>query len=411
MAFVAEQWGRRWITCDTSRVAITLAKQRLMTATFDYYHLQYPENGVSSGFDYKTVPHVTLQSIANNSEIEEGMSHEGINEAITRYALQETLYDKPKKDSSKIRVTGPFTVEAVPAPFVESPQDVLKRGKQQDGVLTSPPSSISRKKETTRQAEWREKLLSSGIRSKGGKKVLEFSRMEPLSCHTYLHADAYTHENKRVVLSFAPTYSPLGTLQVERALEEAQSLKPRPENVVFAAFQFDPEAARDIEEAKWTGVSLFKVYMDSDLLVEDLKKKPRGVSSFWLMGQPDVGIVREGDGKYRVEVRGFDYYETRAGGEVRLISGDKEDIAMWMLDTDYDGRSLFPSQVFFPLASDKHNWKRLGKTLKAEIEEECIEAYRGTISLPFEAGEYRRIAVKIVDNRGIESLRLLDLKQ
>src|SRR6266436_9017206 len=118
-AFVAEQWGRRWITCDTSRVATTLAKQRLMTADFDYYELAHPEEGVGSGFRYKTVPHVTLKSIANNPEIREGMTREQIDTAITKYADQETLYDQPYADKSRVRVTGPFTVEAVPAPHRE----------------------------------------------------------------------------------------------------------------------------------------------------------------------------------------------------------------------------------------------------------------------------------------------------
>ncbi|MGH9691062.1 MAG: DNA methyltransferase, partial [Candidatus Acidiferrales bacterium] len=119
-AYVAEQWGRRWITCDTSRVAMTLAKQRLMTALYDYYELAHPEEGVGSGFKYKTVPHVTLKSIANNPEIREGMTREQIDAAISKYAEQETLYDQPFIDKSRGRVSGPFTVEAVPAPTVRS---------------------------------------------------------------------------------------------------------------------------------------------------------------------------------------------------------------------------------------------------------------------------------------------------
>ena len=123
-AYVAEQWGRRWITCDTSRVAVTLAKQRLMAADFDYYELAHPEEGIGSGFRYKAVPHVTLKSIANNPEIREGMTREQIDAAIARYADQETLYDQPYIDKSRVRVTGPFTVEAVPAPTVKSLEDI-----------------------------------------------------------------------------------------------------------------------------------------------------------------------------------------------------------------------------------------------------------------------------------------------
>jgi len=123
-AYVAEQWGRRWITCDTSRVATTLAKQRLMAADFDYYDIAHPNEGVGSGFRYKTVPHVTLKCIANNPEIHQGMTREQIDAAIARYADQETLYDQPYIDKSRVRVAGPFTVEAVPAPTVRSLENI-----------------------------------------------------------------------------------------------------------------------------------------------------------------------------------------------------------------------------------------------------------------------------------------------
>jgi adenine-specific DNA-methyltransferase len=115
----------------------------------------------------------------------------------------------------------------------------------------------------------------------------------------------------------------------------------------------------------------------------------------------------ENKGKYAVSVHGFDYYNTKTGG---IESGGEDKIAVWMLDTDYDGRSLYPRQVFFPMAGEKDGWARLAKNLKAAIDEELIEAYRGTISLPFEPGQHKRIAVKIVDDRGIESLKVMELE-
>ena len=142
-AYVAEQWGRRWITCDTSRVATTLAKQRLMAADFDYYELAHPEEGVSSGFHYKTVPHITLKSIANNPEIREGMTREQIDMAIARYADQETLYDQPYIDKSRVRVTGPFTVEAVPAPTVKSLEDIKLGGVESESASVKNPAIVS----------------------------------------------------------------------------------------------------------------------------------------------------------------------------------------------------------------------------------------------------------------------------
>jgi adenine-specific DNA-methyltransferase len=387
-AYVAEQWGRRWLTCDTSRVAIALAKQRLMTTVFDYYELAHPNEGVGSGFKYKTVPHITLKSIANNEP-----------------PADETLYDQPFIDNSRARVTGPFTVEAVPAPMVRPINDIE--------VQPAADTSIVRSGETKRQDEWRSELLKAGIRGKAGQKI-EFSRVEALGGTRYLQAEAETKEDKpqRVVISFGPEHAPLEQRQVEQAIDEAGHLKPNPKMVIFAAFQFDPEAAKDIDETDWPGVALLKVQMNADLLTDDLKKKRSSNESFWLIGQPDVRLsviaseAKQSQRKYQIEVRGFDYYNTRTG---ILDSGGTDKIAMWFLDTDYDGRSLYPRQVFFPMAGENEGWTKLARNLKAEIDPDLIEAYRGTVSLPFEPGEHKQVAVKIIDDRGIESLRILEL--
>ncbi|HUT95208.1 MAG TPA: site-specific DNA-methyltransferase [Thermoguttaceae bacterium] len=403
-AYVAEQWGRRWITCDTSRVALTLAKQRLMTAVFDYYELAHPQEGVGSGFIYKTVPHVTLKSIANNEP-----------------PPTETLYDQPLEDRKKHRVSGPFTAEAVPAPAVKSIEETLTPTLSQGERGFGADTSIARSGETLRQGEWRDELLRTGIRGKGGQQIL-FARLEPLPGCRWLHADGETRPHpgplpegeggtaRRIVVSFGPEHAPLEQRQVAHAIEEAQTLVPKPKLIVFAAFQFDPEAAKDVDETNWPGVTLLKAQMNADLLTDDLKKKRASNESFWLIGQADVQVetIAKGDdkGKLRVSVHGFDYYNTKTGG---IESGGAEQIAVWMLDTDYDGRSLYPRQVFFPMAGAKEGWARLARNLKAEIDEELIEAYRGTESLPFEPGEHRRIAVKIVDDRGIESLKILEV--
>ncbi len=554
-AYVAEQWGRRWITCDTSRVALTLAKQRLMTATFDYYKLAYPDEGVGSGFKYKKVPHVTLKSIANDEP-----------------PATETLYDQPLKDNKRARVTGPFTVEAVPSPTVQPISDVLPspsgRGIKGEGERLSvevADASLSRSGETLRQSEWRDELLKTGIRGKNGQHI-SFSRVEPIPCR-WLHAEAETkpddsgsdefkeaataYNPHRAVISFGPEHAPLEQRQVELAWEEARTLMPRPSMLIFAAFQFDPEAAKDIDELspEKTGMTLLKVQMNADMQTDDLKKKRASNESFWLVGQPDVAvcsyeflvssdmeiasydvfkelsgldslakvnqlsqqdlllylILSQGrevwhylasekgwnlypskhsggtsetkqkgisaisldstgfvsrvrdffdnlsefgisgrsqlkgiaeqlrrDSKVtlqleeiaqglklptqnsklttknysQITIRGFDYFNTKTG---KLESGDEKNIAVWMLDTDYDGRCLYPRQVFFPMADSKGGWTRLAKNLKAEIDQELIEAYRGTVSLPFELGKNRRVAVKIVDDRGIESLKVVEV--
>ena len=406
-AYVAEQWGRRWMTCDTSRVAITLAKQRLMAADFDYYELAHPDEGVGSGFHYKSVPHVTLKSIANNPEIREGMTRDQIGAAVAHYAEQETLCDQPYLDRSRIRVTGPFTVEAVPAPTVKSLDEI-------EGPPLIADASIARSGPTLRHSEWRDELLKTGLRGKGGQHI-DFSRVEPLAGTRWLHADAETKGVKpeRVVVSFGPEHSLLEQRQVELAWEEARTLSPKPAILVFAAFEFDPEAAKDIDgmTKEKTGMTFLTAQMNADLLTEDLKKKRASNQSFWLVGRPDVDLRRitKGDhkGKWEVEVQGFDYYNTRTG---TIESGDTSKIAMWLLDTDYDGRSLYPRQVFFPIADVDGGWARLARNLKAEIDPDLIEAYRKTISLPFDPGEYKRIALKVIDDRGIESLKVVEVK-
>ena len=372
-AYVAEQWGRRWITCDTSRVAITLAKQRLMTATFDYYKLAHEEQGVGSGFVYKTVPHVTLKSIANNEP-----------------PAQEILYDQPEIDKTKMRVTGPFTVEALPAPVVKPLDDVL----QDDDV-------------SAKQNDWRDQLLATGILGRGGARLM-FSRVEPLSGTRYLQAEAETKEDtpRRAVICFAGETKPLDSRMVSLALDEAQVQRPTPQLIIFAAFQFDPEAAKDIDTLNWPGVTLLKAQMNTDLMTEDLKKKRSSDQSFWLVGQPDVELIHDKrtKDKYKVKVNCFDYYDVKKG---TVESGSTSRIAMWMLDTDYDGMCIEPDMVFFPMGGKKDGWNKLAKTLKTEINMDLIDKYAGSESLWFTAQPDTAIAVKIIDDRGIESLKVI----
>ncbi len=449
-AFVAEQWGRRWITCDTSRVALALARQRLMTATFDYYTLAHPGEGVGGGFVYRTVPKVSAASLAYDEPPQ-----------LT------TVYDQPERDRGKHRVTGPFTIEAVPAPTVlglDAPLDTddhpahgsakpastvlgldaplsiddhpahgsaksaptvlgLDAPLSIDDHSTAEPAetaapahpapadnSIAREGETARHHEWINELANAGIRGKGRQRIA-FTRLEPLAC-TRLHAVGEAtsvdwEAPRRVVVAFGPEFAPLEQRRVEHAIEEATMLVPRPELVVFAAFAFDPEAAKDIDEINWPGITLVRAAMNTDLQTDDLTKARTANESFWLVGQPEVVVSDLADGRYEVEVLGFDYFDIDSGEH---ISGDAGDIAVWLLDTDYDGRSLFPRQVFFPSDGAKGGWSKLAKTLKAGIDAEAMAAYSGTVSLPFEAGDNRRAAVKITDNRGIESLAVVDLR-
>ena len=474
-AFVAEKWGRRWITCDTSRVAITLAKQRLMTASFDYYALRYPHEGLKGGFDYETVPHITLKSIANNPDIDTIYDEDHpkitaaladlnaalkaspplpikptqgyrkgkqvsfrdgdvleewevpfdapadwpeaakapfdafhkarqamqrcMDQSIADHADQETLYDKPRIDKNKLRITGPFSVEAVPAPTVLSLDETLP-SEEAD-------STVARSGETSRQSLWRDELLKTGVRGKGGN-MMRFAEFEVIPGTRFLHASGSVADTgEHVVVSFGPEHAALEQRQVEEAMNEAYTLMPKPKFLLFCAFTFDPEAAKDIDEMNVPGMTFLKVQMNTDLLTEDLKRARSSNQSFWLMGQPEVDVRKREDGLWQVEVHGFDYFNPKTG---EIEGGGTKQIAMWSPDTDYDQRSLMPHQVFFPMADAKGGWNRLKKTIRAELDEDLLEQFHGTVSLPFEAGDNKRIAVKIVDDRGIESLKIVALE-
>ncbi len=187
---------------------------------------------------------------------------------------------------------------------------------------------------------------------------------------------------------------------------QAWTLNPRPELLILATFQFDPEAAKDIEELKSEviGMQALKVQTNTDMQVDDLKKKRASNESFWLIDQLDVEVAQIPDdedvGKHRV----LDYFNTQTDG---LESDDETKIAVWMLDIDYDGRSLYPRQIFFPMADGRGGWAKFARNLKAEIDEYRIEAYGSTHSLPFKVDKNGRVAIKIVDNREVESLRMV----
>lgn len=391
-AYVAEQYGRRWITCDTQRVALALAKQRLMTARFMYYRLRHPEQGVGAGFSF-TPPsgvsrRISTKSLAYDEEPE-----------------QVILHDHPDETAGIVRVTGPFTVEAVPSPVAASIDTMHEDAQRGDAPGEDPDA------ESSRQEEWRAALRGAGMLARDGGRI-EFVSVEPHPSTKWIHAAATTNEAdpKAVMVSFGPPYAPLDLRQVEAALQEARTLKNAPDMLVFAAMQFDPEAAKFIDESKWPGIDILKAQMSADMLVGDLRKGDPHADSFMLLGQPDVRIEGAGAGKCRVRVIGFDYYDAKNG---RIESGGSDRIAMWMLDTNYDGRSLYPQQVFFPMGTGgggrRAGWENLTRAIRDHVDPDAIARYAGTESIEFEPGEHGRVAVKIIDDRGIELMRVLEV--
>ena len=391
-AYVAEQYGRRWITCDTQRVALALAKRRLMTARYRYYRLKHPEQGVGAGFSF-TPPGGVARRVSTRS-----LAYDEDPELLV-------LRDRPDEVDGVVRVTGPFTVEAVPSPVAAS-IDAMHEDAHRAAAPSEGPDA-----ESARQEEWRTALRNAGIKTRDGDRI-EFVSVDPHPSTKWIHATATTNEArpKAVMVSFGPPYAPLDLRQVEAALQEVRTLRDAPDMLVFAAMQFDPEAAKFIDDSSWPGVEILKAQMSADMLVGDLRRGDPHADSFMLLGQPDARLEDAGDGKYRVKVVGFDYYDAKNG---RIESGGPSRIAMWMLDTDYDGRSLYPQQVFFPMGAggggQGDGWGNLARALRGHVDPDAIALYAGTDSIEFEPGDHSRVAVKIIDDRGIELVRVLEV--
>ena len=374
-AFVAEQWGRRWITCDTSRVALTLARQRLTTSVFPYYTLADPEGeDISQGFNYKTVPYVSAKTLAYDEP-----------------QTYTTLYDQPEEDKKRHRVCGPFTIEALPPPL---------------GPPQVHPLEQTDENEPAGDSDWQQmlldKLVRTGIRGhNNGNIVFAAIEKHPLP---NLHAVGELADGKQAALCLGPKHASLSKTAVELAIQEAQMLVPEPEVMFFVAQQFAPEAQTAIDTKHWGSKDLRRAVIDPDIFMQDLKgAKTEGDTPFWLVGQPDITLETSDDGKLIVEITGFDYFDPARG---TCHTGGAEKVAVWLLDTDYDGRTLRPSQIFFPT---NDGWNKLAKDLKAVIALDLIAAYKGSKSLPFATGDYKRAAVKVIDKRGVESMRIVPL--
>jgi adenine-specific DNA-methyltransferase len=554
-AYVAEQWGRRWITCDSSRVALVLAKHRLMTAKFDYYQLRplSPEdvlrnpNGTwlidptgrvpgKTTFQCKTVPHITLKSIARNTSldpifakhepilaralaalnkvltrvtpaIQEAMvqklvskhREEGANavtdadtrrwllpdthptliksiparkpfkgitpkqaesyraaipqggwkewevpfdidpdwpkplqEALTAYraawrakmdevnfcisanAEMEELVDKPEPVKRVVRVTGPFTMESVIA--VEDGPDTPIGGAP-DELDTFEPGITADLAVVNAEAHL-DKILrllkASGV-DFAGNKNMKFSRLDPMTGASLIHAEGEwmngDKQERRVAVSIGPEVGNVSAMQVEDVIRDAN--RKGYDDVVFAGFGFDAAAQDAIESGSHPKVRLHMALIRPDVAMGDLLKTQPGSQLFTVFSAPRVkGPIKQADDEYCVEVEGMDVYDPVSN---TLFPTDKKRIAAWFLDTDYDGRTFCICQAFFP---DKSKWAKLAKALGDAdvISVDAFEALSGLTSLPFprpvrsKKGEKWRIAIKVIDPRGNEGLRVLEFK-
>lgn len=413
-AFVAEQWGRRWITIDTSRVALALARQRIMGAKFPYFVKADSDEGrklegrpptatrgdLRHGFVYEKVQHVTLKSIANNPDITEGMLREEIDAAIRRHADFELLYDRPKEDKSKVRVSGPFTVESLSphrsVSFEEA--DDLRPGAT-DAETPSFEQSILAN------------LRAAGIQNGRKSERLVF---EAIDAHpgTYVQAIGVQKESgEQLAIAIGPQYGTVSAAFIKAAAKEA--VDAGAPLVAVLGFAFDPQLGVETDEEGFAvvagvrdlgRVNVLVVRMNVDLLMgEELKKTGSG-NLFTVFGEPDLSLARAGD-QWTVEVRGIDVYDPTSG-EVR--SNSTSEIALWMVDTDYDGESFFVRHAYF--LGDNDPYKSLKTALKADVDPDAWASLNRATSIPFDAPSTGKIAVKVINDYGDEVMKVLDVK-
>ncbi len=410
-AYVAEQWGRRWITCDTSRVPLALTRQRLLTATFPWYQLKESPRGPAGGFVYERrknrkgeevgglVPRITLKSIANDEEPE-----------------TVTLVDRPEVNNKVTRVCGRFTVEATvqAARAVEdlapaegqAPERERDRLGDTSGLYENPRRYLDRMIEVLRQ--------SHTLRLPGNT-TLNLAQVRPLSGveHEYLHAEAAELDSpsapalphaggsrRRLAVVFGPEHGAIDSQLVFEAAREAYFLKY--DALYLFGFAIQAKARELVADRKKLRLPCVYVSVTPDVAMSDLLKTSQASQLFSVTGLPDARLTRaegraaDGGPLYRVELLGLDIFHPQ-DLETEAIAA--QHLPCWMLDSDYNGMVFMARQVFFPKTSA---WENLERSLRGRFAEGVWAHLAGTVSEPFAAGPQRQIAVKVIDERGNE---------
>ena len=493
-AYVAENWGRRWITIDTSRVAVTLARQRLLTASFDYYEFKDPSKGIAGGFMNTHVPHITAGSIAQNTALDPIFAkHEPIlkekldvlNRALVKVtpeirskllaklaekerregkrsitdadrrrwqlpetgwqewevpydtdpdwpqALQEALIDyrkawrakmdevnaciaaasegeelvdQPEVDRKRIRVSGPFTVEAV-QPAEESLDAESPIGGEPDEPLDTYDTETDGQNAANAEAyldQMIRLLRNDGVRF-SNNQTLKFATLDPLE-GDILHAEGSWEDDdteRLVAVVFGPQHGPITAMLVEQCLRTAYKFAY--DDLVFAGFSFDGAAQAAIQDDLNPDVRVHMAHINPDVAMGDLLKETPSTQLFTVFGMPRTKLEQTANGEYIVKMEGVDVYNP-VDNTVNSAGADR--VAAWFVDSDYDGRTFCITQAFFP---DKSAWNKIARALKGVIDADQFEKFSGTESLPFPAGEHACVAVKVIDPRGNEVMSVHNL--
>lgn len=394
-AYLAEQWGRRWITIDTSRIALNIAKIRLTSAVFPYFELFDKEgNNIRQGFIYRTIPHLKLSNIANGTEPE-----------------TETLYDQPLEDKKRIRVSGPFTVETLQSMNVASPESVDDRPNEAEENRLFQERIFSH-------------LQTAGIRNGDKTQRATFHSLEPVS-NPYLHARGYytdaEGEERLVYFHIGPKFGTVSRLAVGEAVKAMRSKAQREGASWLVLLGFSFEDSINDADYNMGLYTVSKVRMHDDLMQEGLLKKDKGAGSFITIGEPDIAIVKDNEYSAHVEIRGLDIYDP-IKDDVKARS--VEDIAYWEIDDDYDEQQFIVREIHFCGGNKKEydDWKKglnniasaktkkkAETTLRLTLDDEVWETLYDFRSTSFDARPGRKVCVRVVSQFGEESSKVLTI--
>ena len=379
-AIVAEQWGRRWITIDTSRIALNIAKKRLMTAMFPYYQLlDETGNDIRKGFIYKKLPHTTMRTVIYDES-----------------PIIETLYDKPQENQEKFRVAGPFVIETLHKPVI-------------------PKYEVERAKEDLEQRIF-EHLKFAGVKNGRKNESAIFIQVEHFSNGHALHAEGLYNSlqsQKKAYFHIGPQFGTVSKQAVNSAIKECR--RQHDANwLIILGFSFEDTISNANVTTSLGHFEVTKVRMHDDLLQPGLLKKDKQATSFVTIGEANIQLHHK---TMQVEIFGFDIYNPIKN---QVETRDVHDIAYWMVDENYGGSNFVPTQVFF-CGGNKSEFKKWRErlnlfakqashaTLKIEIDEEAFARVYGHISHPITIKHTgQKIAVRVISQFGEESTKILE---
>lgn len=463
-AFVAEQWGRRWITVDTSRVSLALARSRIMGAKYPYYILVDSVKGqeaeaklkrcepssaavfgnIKHGFVCGRVPHITLKAISKNSELDViWQKYDDILQPILKKMNSETganwCYwgvprdaDQAWSEQLKVLHTKWWTLRFERQREIDASiaaksdfELLLDRPIEEKSVVrVSGPFTVESlwpHRMLTVDAE--DELVEQNIDAEFGEGDFAALIIENLK----LAGVQQSNKDDRIKFESLEPW-PGDLIAAEGVFRESDEDSAVKRAAIFIGPEFGtvtrPDLVESAREAADAGFDLLiacafnyeahttefsslgkipvlKARMNADLhMSKDLKNTGKG-NLFVIFGEPDIEMVKESE-MIRVKIKGVDVFDPSTG-EVR--SDGPDGIACWFVDTEYNEESFFVRHAYFLGASDPY--KSLKKTLKEEVNEEAWESLYSDISRPFKKPKSGRIAVKVINHLGDEVMKVM----